>query len=304
MAPGDAQARFTYLAYRAGAAVAVALPERLTRQGAGLLGAVLGLAMRGRRTMLARHLRRVHGPGLTGSALDRAVNRTFRSYARYWLEVFRLTPEVVKALGSRITVEGWEHVEAALAGGRGSLVITPHMGNWDLGGAFMASGGYRPVTVVEALEPPELFEWFCANRRRLGMEVVPVGDSAGSTLLRAIEEGRVAGLLSDRDLTGTGVGVEFFGERTTLPAGPATLALRARVDIIPGALLFEGPHHYRLIFRPPVPVRREARLREDIARITQLLAAELETLVRRAPEQWHLLQPNWPSDFEAAGISR
>ncbi|MGH8992932.1 MAG: phosphatidylinositol mannoside acyltransferase [Acidimicrobiia bacterium] len=298
MAIGDAQARFTYLAYRAGAAVALALPERLTRPGAGLLGAGLGLAMRGRRTMLARHLRRIHGPDLSGAALDRAVNRTFRSYARYWLEVFRLTPEALGVLAPRVTVEGWEHVEATTAGGRGVLMATPHMGNWDLGGAWMASAGYRPVTVVEALDPPELFEWFCTNRRRIGMEVVPLGDGAGSVLLRALEEGRVAGLLSDRDLSGTGVEVEFFGERTTLPAGPATLALRARVDIIAGALLFDGPHRHRLIFRPPIPVARQARLREDIARITQVLAGELETLVRRAPEQWHMLQPNWPSDFE------
>ena len=304
MATGGARDRLTYLAYRAGAAVAVSLPERLTRPGAGLLGAVLGLAMRGRRTMLARHLRRVHGPGLTGPALDRAVNRTFRSYARYWLEVFRLRPETLTALNGRIAVEGWEHVEAALAGGRGSLMVTPHMGNWDLGGAFMATAGYRPVTVVEALEPPELFEWFCANRRRLGMEVVPVGERAGSVLLRALQDGRIAGLLSDRDLSGTGVEVDFFGERTTLPAGPATLALRAGVDIIPGAMLFDGPHGYRLIFRPPIPVRRDGRLREDIARITQALAGELETLVRRAPEQWHLLQPNWPSDFEVGGAGR
>ncbi len=299
MATGDARARLTYLAYRAGAAVALGLPERLTRPGAGMLGAVLGLAMRGRRTMLARHLRRVHGPGLSGSALDRAVNQTFRSYARYWLEVFRLTPETPRSLDGRIAIEGWEHVESTTAGGRGVLMVTPHMGNWDLGGAWMATAGYRPVTVVEALEPPELFEWFCANRRRLGMEVVPTGDGAGSILLRALQDGRVVGLLSDRDLSGTGVEVEFFGERTTLPGGPAILALRAGVDIVPGALLFDGPHRYRLIFRPPIPVAREGRLREDIGRITQVLAGELEGLVRRAPEQWHLLQPNWPSDFEA-----
>jgi KDO2-lipid IV(A) lauroyltransferase len=95
------------------------------------------------------------------------------------------------------------------------------------------------------------------------------------------------------------VEVEFFGERTTLPAGPATLALRAGVDIVPGALLFDGPHGYRLVLRPAIAVGRQGRVREDIARITQALAGELEALIRLAPEQWHLLQPNWPSDFEA-----
>ncbi len=299
MGSGNARARMTYLAYRTGAAVALALPERLTRPGAGLLGAILGLALKGRRTMLARHLVRVHGPDLSGAALNRAVNQAFRSYGRYWLEIFRLSPARLASLDGRITVEGLEHVDAATAGGRGVLMVTPHMGNWDLGGAYMAAAGYRPATVVEPLDPPELFEWFCANRRRLGMEVVPLGDGAGSAMLRVLQEGRMAGLLSDRDLSGTGVEVEFFGERTTLPAGPATLALRAGVDIIAGAFLFDGPHGYRLVFRPVVSARRQGRVREDIARITQTLAGELEALVRMAPEQWHLLQPNWPSDFEA-----
>ncbi|HEY3238814.1 MAG TPA: phosphatidylinositol mannoside acyltransferase [Acidimicrobiia bacterium] len=294
----------TYLAYRAGAAVALALPERLTGPGAGLLGGVLGLAMRGRRTMLARHLVRVHGPGMGESELNRAVNQAFRSYARYWLEIFRLPRESPESLDRGIAVEGFEHVEAATAGGQGLLFVTPHLGNWDLGGAWMAAAGFRPATVMEALEPPELFEWFCSYRRRLGMEVVPLGDGAGSAMLRALRDGRIVGLLSDRDLSGTGVEVVFFGERTTLPAGPATLALRAGVDIMAATLLFDGPHRHRLIFRPPVRVGREGRLREDIARITQTLADELELLVRLAPEQWHLLQPNWPSDFEAVAVER
>jgi KDO2-lipid IV(A) lauroyltransferase len=298
------KSRSTYLAYRAGAAVALALPDRLTGPGAGLLGRVMGLAMRGRRTMLARHLARVHGPGMGESELNRAVDEAFRSYARYWLEIFRLPRETPESLGRSVVVEGFEHVEAASAGGRGVIFVTPHLGNWDLGGAWMAARGYRPATVAEVLEPPELFEWFCAYRRQLGMEIVPVGDGAGSTLLRALGEGRIVGLLSDRDLSGTGVEVEFFGERTTLPGGPATLALRAGVDIIPSTLLFDGPHGHRLIFCPPIIVERQGRLREDIARITQVLAGELESLVRRAPEQWHLLQPNWPSDFEAEAVGR
>jgi KDO2-lipid IV(A) lauroyltransferase len=303
VATNGPQARLTYLAYRAGAAVALSLPERLTGPGAGLLGRVLGVAMRGRRAMLARHLLRVHGSGMGESELNRAVDEAFRSYARYWLEVFRLPRETPQSLlDRRIVVEGFEHVEAATTGGRGVVFVTPHLGNWDLGGAWMAALGYRPATVMEALEPPELFEWFCGYRRRLGMEVVPLGDGAGSAMLRALGDGRIVGLLSDRDLSGTGVEVEFFGERTTLPGGPAILALRAGVDIIPSTLLFDGPHSHRLIFRTPISVGRQGPLREDIARITQTLAGELEMLVRMAPEQWHLLQPNWPSDFEAEAV--
>jgi KDO2-lipid IV(A) lauroyltransferase len=296
-----AAATATYLGYRAGAAVAMALPEPLSRPAAGLTGRALGLAMRGRRQMVARHLRRIHGPDLEGRALDRAVNATFASYGRYWLEAFRLPHQDLLALdGDRFRVEGRDLVDQALAEGKGVLIGTPHLGNWDLGAAWFASRGYRPTTVVEPIEPPALFEWFCAYRRALGMGIVPLGPDAGSILLKKLREGLMVGLVCDRDLGGNGIEVEFFGERTTFPAGPATLALRAGAPLIAGANFFAGDGHV-CVMRPPLDTSRQGTVKEDIARITQALAAEFETLIRRAPDQWHLLQPNWPSDFDVSG---
>ena len=102
-------------------------------------------------------------------------------------------------------------------------------------------------------------------------------------------------LLCDRFLEGASVEVEFFGERTSLPAGPATLALRTGAPLLPTAVYFRGDSHHAIV-RPPIPAEREGKLRDDVQRVTQALAHELERLIRLAPEQWHLLQPNWPSD--------
>jgi len=291
----------TYLGYRAGAAIALALPESLSRPAAGVCGRVLGLAMRGRREMVGRHQRRVRGPGTTGRALERAVADTFASYGRYWLEAFRLPRQDLLALdGDRFVVEGRDLVDEALAGGKGVVIGTPHLGNWDLGAAWFAARGYQPTTVVEPIEPPALFEWFCAYRRALGMGIVPLGPDAGSTLLKVLRDGHMVGLVCDRDLAGTGVEVEFFGERTTFPGGPATLALRAGAPLLCGANFFTGDGHH-VVMRPPLDTSRQGTIKEDIARITQALACDFEVLIRRAPDQWHLLQPNWPSDFEVAG---
>jgi KDO2-lipid IV(A) lauroyltransferase len=117
-------------------------------------------------------------------------------------------------------------------------------------------------------------------------------------VLRALRDNRVVCLLSDRDLTGDGVSVEFFGERTTRPAGPATLALRTGAALLPVAVYFEPGRGHRGVVRAPIATARAGGLRDDIARITQYLACEFEILIRAAPEQWHLLQPNWPSDRE------
>jgi KDO2-lipid IV(A) lauroyltransferase len=116
-----------------------------------------------------------------------------------------------------------------------------------------------------------------------------------------LRDNRIVCLLSDRDIEGDGVGVEFFGERTTLPGGPATLALRTGATLLPAAVYFRPGLDHLGVVRPAIEVERVGRLREDITRITQALAHELEQLIRVAPEQWHLLQPNWPSDRDRVG---
>ena len=247
--------------------------------------------------MLERHLRRVHGPTISDDALEREVRRAFGSYARYWMESFRLPAEDRASLDARMSWEGIEHVEKALAAGNGAIMAAPHMGGWDFGGAWLAgSMGYRVTAVVERVDPPELFEWFAAFRRSLGLNVVPLGPEAGTAVLRALRANEIAGLVCDRDILGTGVEVEFFGERTTLPSGPATLAIRTGAAILPTVIYFHGRRGHHGVVRPPIPVERTGKLRDDVARVTQLIAHELEELVRVAPHQWHLMQPNWPSD--------
>ena len=166
-----------------------------------------------------------------------------------------------------------------------------------MGGPLAGDAGPRVTVVVEEIEPPELFEWFVRLRTDLGMKVVPLGPAAAAVIVKALNENQIVCLLSDRDIAGGGIEVEFFGERTTLPAGPATLALRRARRSCPSACTSPGAcTGISRSCRPPLDTTRKGKLREDVARVTQDLAHELEYLIRRAPEQWHLFQPNWPSD--------
>jgi KDO2-lipid IV(A) lauroyltransferase len=289
-------ARATYLAYRAGASVALALPEFVARPAARGVGRALSLSLRGRRAMVERHLRRVHGPALQGLALQRAIAKSFDSYTRYWLESFRLPSRTHADVDAHFSIDGLHLIDEALAGGKGAIVALPHLGGWEVGGYWLAGLGYRFTVVVEPLEPAELFEWFADYRRSLGMNIVALGPDAGPTILRALKDNQLAGLLCDRDLRGDGCEVEFFGERTTLPGGPATLALRTGAPIMPAAVYFRPDNGHHAVVKPPLTVERTGRLRDDVGRVTQDLAYALEDLIRAAPEQWHLMQPNWPSD--------
>ena len=138
-------------------------------------------------------------------------------------------------------------------------------------------------------------------RESLGMDIIPLGPNALGEVSRAIKSGKITCLLCDRDIGGGGIEVEFFGERTTLPAGPATLALRTGAPLFPTAVyLRDGLVHGHV--GEPIETVRTGRLRADVERITQELAFRLEELIVPAPTQWHLMQPNWPSDYVACGI--
>jgi KDO2-lipid IV(A) lauroyltransferase len=284
-----------YVAYRAGSAISRALPTPVLGPFSGGAGWVAARAMSGRREMVARHQQRVR-PELTGRALDDAVDAVFRSYADYWIESFRLPGTPAAALDAGIVTEGFEHLRRAYDAGDGVVVAMPHLGAWEWSAFWLtACQDVLVTTVAEALDPPELTEWFVALRERMGMEIVTLGPESGQRVIKALAAGRLLSLVCDRDIGGGGVEVEFFGERTTLPAGPATLALRSGAPLMAATCFFEGDGH-RGVVRPPIDTTRQGKLREDVARITQVLAHELEELIRLAPEQWHLLQPNWPSD--------
>ena len=288
--------RAPYLAYRAAAAVGRGLPAPLARATADTASLLAARAMPERRAMVERHLRRVC-PELRGLALERSVQEAFASYGRYWLDSFRLPGTPPDVIDARMSYEGVDHLDAALALGHGVILAVPHLGGWDFGGAWLAAVGYPATAVVEAVEPPELFEWFVSLREALGMTVVPLGPQSATAVLRTLRAGGIALLVSDRDLQGHGIEVEFFGERTTLPAGPATLALRTGAPLMAAAVFLGRTDRHEGLILPPIDTRRSGgSLRDDVARVTQALAYDLEKLIRRAPEQWHLFQPNWPSD--------
>lgn len=293
--------RLPYVAYRTGSVIARAVPGSVAMRAAELSGVVLPVVMKGRRAMLERHLSRAYGGVLAGPELRREVRRTFSSYARYWAESFRLPGATPAELAAGMTHEGLEHVERGVAEGNGVILALPHLGGWDFGGAWLASLGFRMVAVVETVEPPELFRWFARLRRALGLEVLALGPGAGTAALRRLRDGAVVALVCDRDIEGTGVEVDFFGERTTLPGGPATLALRSGAMLVPCAIYFGNGGSHHAVFHPPLDTTRRDRLRDDVERVTRALAVELEQFIRRAPDQWHLLQPNWPSDLTPAG---
>ena len=283
--------------YKAGALVARRLPRSVATNAPQVLAYPLALIMKNKRLMVRRHMRRALGSTATKGVLRVATRRAFESYLRYWIESFRLPSQTTHELSDGIQVPDYRHVEEGLRKGKGVILALPHLGGWEWAGFWIAAVKKLPITVVvEPIEPPQLFEWFARFRRELGMTVVPLGPAAGAEIAAALKRNEVVCLLSDRDISGGGVKVPFFGELTTLPGGPALMALRTGAPILPTAVYFAAGESHIGVVRPPLDVSRVGSVREDVKRITENLAQELEVLISAEPSQWHLFQPNWPSD--------
>ena len=293
--------------FKLGTAAAGVLP----RPGANIVSQGLASAvapmLSERRLLIGRNLDRATGRRLTPVRREALTNAAIRSYGRYWEDLLRLPTVSTRELAANFDSQGLHHLDEAVASGTGPILAMPHVGRWEWAAAWLTRvHGVEVTAVVEAIEPPELFDWFRNKREALGIHVVPLGPDAVGSISRAIKAGHVVCLLSDRDISGGGPEVEFFGERTRLPAGPVTLALRTGALLLPTAV-YETPGNRVLgVVRPPMDLEREGRLRADVARLTQVLAYELEELIAAQPQQWHLQGPNWPRDvaaLRAAGYS-
>lgn len=279
--------------FEAGAAVARTIPLSVTVPVAEALAGPVGGRLWGDQfANLARNLRHVL-PGLSDAELAAVTRRGFGSYARYWAESFTLPALDRRTIDDGFSFEGLEHILDARDAGHGPIVVLPHLGGWEWAAAWLSRVAEVPVTaVVEDLEPPDVFEWFTELRSSIGINVVPLGPRAASAVARAVQDRHVVCLVADRDLAGTGVPVELFGARTTMPAGPAVLARRLGAPILPTAVYFRR-HDRCCRVGAPLDTAPRGTLREDVARITQDIARVFEELIGRAPEQWHVLAPAW-----------
>ena len=288
---------FRYYAFRSGAWLAERLPLRLTDAVANLGGRIaFRLAKPPRRQMVARNMARVagaHGPG----AGDALVKDAYLSYARYWLETFRLGRYSLQELLDMVDSVNIEIIDEAVAARTGLLAVLPHFGFYDLVGAWAGAKDYPLTTVAEVLKPRALYEWFAAIRESRGIRILPARPGAQTLrgLLKVLADGEIVALVADRDLSRRGIWVDYFGERTTAPVGPALLAARTGVPLAAVAFYQTGPERFRCEVTP-IPYERTGDENADLPTIAQAIASALEEVIRKAPEQYHLFSANWPSD--------
>jgi phosphatidylinositol dimannoside acyltransferase len=286
--------------YALGWSLVCRVPESWAR-GAFQFGADIAWRRQGPRVqVLESNLRRVTGPSVTGKELRALSRQTMRSYARYWLESFRLPVIGQDRIQAGVQATGEEGLQGNLAAGRGVIIALPHTGNYELAGAWIIGRGVgKFTTVAERLKPESLFQRFLEFREGLGMEVLPAsgGDNRFGVLAQRLRAGGLVCLVSDRDVTGRGIDVEFFGEKARMMAGPAALAVQTGAALLPTTLSFDGPG-WKVHIYDEVPVPETGTRREKVAVMTQAVARDYEAGIRAHPQDWHMLQKIFVADLD------
>jgi len=242
-------------------------------------------------------MRRVLGSDATDDEVASAVEGMYRSYGRYWTETFWFRARRKTAISRRVERINFDPIFEAKRLGKGIVFAVPHMGNWEIAGIIANEIGVPIVAVAEHLPNEHITQWFIDVRAEFDIDIVLTTDPRlRSTLVRSLKDKGTIALLADRDITGRGIEVEFFGERTTIPAGPVALADVTDSALIPVAVYFQQGAGHRIVVHDAVELSDDGNRAERVSRGAQTLAKVLEGMIREAPSQWHLFQPNWMSD--------
>jgi lauroyl/myristoyl acyltransferase len=274
-----------------GTLVQFMLPRWVVARVAPLAGHIAYALNRKQRGRLLANARHVLGPSAPEAELARMARRAMVNVVMNYLDLLRV-PVLRRQVG-RIGEFDPVHLDAVMARGRGTILVTPHLGNWDLAGTFLAARGYPISAVVEPI-PRGWTTTFNRYRSATSLETIPIPDRRG--LARAMQKGRLIALVADRDLTGRGVVCTAFDARRAYPKGPAAYALKYGLPVVLGYLVFQnrpGRPPYFACVEPPLDFQPSGDMDADVVRYTHLIAATLNRVIGQYPDQWLVFNAGW-----------
>jgi phosphatidylinositol dimannoside acyltransferase len=282
---------FSYCCFCLIAFIARFIPLRLGYFLAGCGGDVLFLFSTKRRQIVGTNIRRTKDQSENSRKIKLKVRHVFRNAAKNYLDLMKMSQVNFGKLDNRVKIEGLHHLTRAVNDGKGVIIATAHLGNFEFGAHVIASRGVDMMILVEAFDKAPLLRKIVALRRGKGVRILSVGPSGMKEGLRTLRRGGTVTIVCDRDLQGSGMKIPFLGQETSFPVGVVDLALRTGAAVVP-IFSLRKPHNRTSIFvEPPLKIsqneNRDQALKANLAR----LVATLEKYIRKYPEQWVVLEP-------------
>lgn len=267
------------------------VPLRVAYWGAIALAELVWLVRRDNRTAAIANMTQVVGE----RAAVTMAKRSFRNYGRYLVDFVRAPKIRPEAIREKVRFDRWDAIEEAMSEGRGVIFVLMHFGNWDMGGPALAERGYKVNVIAQTFEHDRLNEAVVAARQVRGMNVIPA-EHAAMGIVRALRRNEILGILIDRPMEEGGVEVNFFGRQTTVPAGPAWIALRTGARVLPAALVRarDTEDVTLALVDLDVTISRTGDMEADVRQLTRRFLESHERFIRAHPDQWFMFRPMWP----------
>ncbi len=285
-----------YLLYKLGSFLALNLPTKIIYWIAGASGSAYYFLAQKDRRVLTENLKTVFGPQASADNVNFASRLVFVNFARYLIEFFRSAKIDADYLKQHVTIEGKEHLDQALAEGKGVLLAGAHLGNWELGAMVVSMLGYPINIIAWTHQDKRINNLFARRREDKGVKIIPLGLSMRQ-VFKALKNNELIAILADIDFLNpdSGLPVKFFGKTSIMPKGPAMFGLKTKAAIVPTFCVRDKKcaGKFKLIFGRPIFYQQTYDHQQDVFNLTQKVTDAIEHYIRFYPEQWFMLRPRW-----------
>ena len=280
-----------YVLYRLGEFIALCVPVKASYALAVLISDIKLIFSPSELREMVENLRLIQ-PGVDEKTLRRCARQICANFSKYLVDFFRFRKVDLSYLEKRVEITGRHFIDEALKRGKGAILLSAHLGSWELGGAILGVLGY-PISVIALDHKNRRVNNFFISQRKSRNENIISTKFAIRKCLAALANNNLIAIVGDKNFSNTGTVVKFFGKDTLLPKGPAFFSLKTQTVIIPAFSVRVEGDNFNLILGKPIEFRPEGDLEKDINRLTQLCAWEIERCIKQYPAQWYCFRRFW-----------
>lgn len=242
---------------------------------------------------------RVVMPEASEKEISRYAKDVFINFGKYLVDFFSPSCDSEDASKTKITFDGLEKIDEALALGKGCILMTGHFGNWELGGYFVAKLGYKLNVVALDHSDQRINDIFIQRRKMAGTNIASIGN-AKRFCLSALKRNEIVAIVGDRPYGENGINIKFFGKNALIPRGAALFSIKTGAPLI---LVFthktdDARAPLKMVFEEPVPVKRDIPVHDALKDAMQYFIRRFETYIKRYPSQWYMFNQVWAGERE------
>ncbi|MFH1846447.1 MAG: lysophospholipid acyltransferase family protein [Candidatus Omnitrophota bacterium] len=284
-----------YLFYQIGFILVGNLPLEISYKFAETIAYVYYLLAGKDKQGLRSNLKIVLGPDAAAGIVEKYVLDVFRNFAKYLVDFFKMPRLTEKYIREHIKIKGREYLDRCLSEGKGAVIVSLHIGNWELGGAVIGGLGYPVTAIVLEHADKKIRDFFLRQRVINGLVSIPLGAQV-KECFNVLKRNEFLAIVGDKDYTSNGIDVDFFGKKAVMPRGPAVFSLRTGAPVVCCVTLREKDDSFSVVFSEPIRYEKIGDTEKDIRGLMGIYIREFERVIKKYPGQWYVFRRLWEQE--------